>query len=152
MVRALGAVAASSRWRARKTRITVAEGSPPANRASASLLRSGHAYDPGRLVTAAGRAMRARCAARARRRPGPKQPAASHAPPTLATKSRPARRAMNSADRCAAHSHTQTPKPSSTFLRSPSPGPMQIRHGGRFPSPRALYRVRAMTGIVAEFM
>lgn len=138
MVRALGAVAASSRWRSRSARITSAVASPRAKRASASLRRSGHEYDPGLRPTGTGRVTRARCAASARRRPGPKHPAASHAPPTLATKSRPARRAMNSADRCAAHNHTDTPNPSSTFLRSPSPGPMQIRHGGRFPIPLAL--------------
>jgi hypothetical protein len=74
----------------------------------------------------------------ARRRPGPKHPAASHAPATLAAKSLPALRARNASEPCAAHNHTETPYPSATRLRSPSPGPMQIRHGGRFPIPRAL--------------
>ncbi len=65
-------------------------------------------------------------------------PAAFHTAMSDTTKSRPARLRRNSGERCASHSHTDTPCGSVNFARGPRPGPMQIAHGGSFPSPRAL--------------
>lgn len=112
-------------------------GSPAAKRASASRRRAGQEYEPGR-DTAGREPMRSMWADSARRRADPRHPAALQAPPTLATKSRPARLLMKSGERCIAQSHTETPNPSSTLVRPPSPGPMQTRQGGSFPMPRFL--------------
>lgn len=118
--------------------MTCEAGSPRAKRSSASTRSAGQEYEPGRATTAGPLLTRDRWAVSARCRAEPRHPAALHAPPTLATKSRPARLVRNSAERCIAQSQTDTPNPSSSRARFPSPRPMQIRHGGRLPIPRAL--------------
>lgn len=65
-------------------------------------------------------------------------PAASHTPDRLTTRSRPARRVRNSADRCSAQSQTLSPKGRCSCARGPEPGPIQIAQGGDDPIPRAL--------------
>ena len=106
--------------------------SPAAKRRSASRRSSGQAYEPGR-ARAGGSASRARCASRARRAP-------RHAPRRLPrphqarreVPPRPPRQELRAPmGRAEPHRH---PAGKVQRPRSPCPGPMQIRHGGRFPS------------------
>lgn len=65
-------------------------------------------------------------------------PAASHTAERLTTRSRPARLATNSGERCSAHSHTLAPNGRCRRALGPAPGPTQIAQGGSFPIPLAL--------------
>lgn len=118
--------------------MTPAGASPAANAASASERRAGHAYDPGRRRSAGGPVRRARWRSSALDRRAVRHPAARQTLISDTTRSRPARRVWNAADRCASHSHTRTPQGRCSSARAPCPTPTQMAHGGRDPIPRAL--------------
>jgi hypothetical protein len=134
MVRTEGGRARPDASRARSRAITARGASPAEKAASASARRAGHEYDPGRDRVAGEPAIRARWPPSARSLALVKHPAPRHAAISDAAKSRPARRVWNSTLRCPAHNHTDTPPGRCISARSPSPGPMHKRHGGRDPS------------------
>lgn len=112
--------------------------SPAAKAASASRRRAGHEYEPGASRTGIPDDNRARWIRSERARAEVMQPDDRQTWNRLASRSRPARRVWNAADRCAAHSHTLTPQGRWRGALSPSPAPTQIAHAGRLPSPFSL--------------
>jgi len=134
MVRTLGGRASPPRTRSRSRVMTRAGRSPWLNAASASRRREGQEYDPGASRSGPPPVSRARCRSSERDRAAVKHPAARHTCIREATRSRPARRVRNSAERWASHSHTRTPQGRCSSARAPDPAPTQIAHAGSAPS------------------
>ena len=88
--------------------VTASSAAPAANNASARRRTAGHAYDPG-LGRSGGPATAARCASNALFLAAVKHPCACHNRISVATRSRPPLRRVNSAAPCPPHSHTATP-------------------------------------------
>jgi hypothetical protein len=130
-----GPGAGAPRWRAWMSSITCLSASPAAKRCSASCLRCGQAYEPGRsLRFESGWRTRRKWSESAFSRRLPVTPAALHIRPMVSTKSRPVFFVRNAAALWAAQSHTLTPWVRKSRALGPSPAPAQTRHGGSFPS------------------
>lgn len=130
IVRTDGGLAGPSRWARRSSAITVAGGSPDANRRSASRRSIGHECDPGFPCPSIAACSRCTWATSAARRRAPNTPEATHIAPSRSAKSRPPCLRMNASLPWASHSHIQIPWVRNRTLLGVRPPCAQIAHGG----------------------